>query len=51
MLTDPALFDQSEADGTVIVLVLHPADAQQDHARPAVRLCPSGALRLDKATS
>ncbi|HMG63365.1 MAG TPA: (4Fe-4S)-binding protein [Streptosporangiaceae bacterium] len=46
MLTDPALFDQSEEDGTVIVLTPHPAAAQHDHVRQAVRLCPSGALSL-----
>ena len=47
VLTDPALFDQSEADGTVIVLTPHPdAAVQQGRARQAVRLCPSGALSL-----
>ena len=47
VLTDPALFDQSEEDGTVIVLRPHPdAAGQQGRARQAVRLCPSGALSL-----
>jgi ferredoxin len=47
VLTDPVLFDQSEEDGTVIVLTPRPeAAAQQGRARQAVRLCPSGALSL-----
>jgi ferredoxin len=46
VLADPALFDQSEEDGTVIVLTPDPAAAQRDHARQAVRRCPSGALSL-----
>jgi ferredoxin len=48
VLTDPALFDQSQEDGTVIVLTRHPAAGQHDHARQAVRLCPSGALSLEE---
>jgi ferredoxin len=47
VLTDPALFDQSEDDGTVIVLSPEPADDQQAaRARQAVHICPSGALSL-----
>jgi ferredoxin len=47
VLTDAALFDQSEEDGTVIVVTPHPAAAQHEHARQAVHLCPSGALSLE----
>ena len=46
VLTDPELFDQSEEDGTVIVLVPRPAAAHQDRAAQAVRLCPSGAITI-----
>jgi ferredoxin len=49
VLTDPALFDQSEDDGTVIVLHPEPADAQQlTRARQAVHICPSQALSLSE---
>lgn len=46
VLTDPALFDQADEDGTVVVLVEHPEDSQLDQARQAVRVCPSQALSL-----
>jgi ferredoxin len=46
VLTDPAVFDQDETEGTVVVLVQHPADSQLDSARHAVRFCPSQALSL-----
>ena len=44
VLTDPEVFDQSEDDGTVIVLVDTPADLAK--ARDAVKICPSQALSL-----
>ncbi|HVV14132.1 ferredoxin [Amycolatopsis sp.] len=44
VLTDPETFDQSEDDGTVIVLVEEPLDI--DKAREAVNICPSQALSL-----
>lgn len=44
VLTDPEAFDQSEDDGTVIVLAEHPADVEK--AREAAHLCPSQALSL-----
>jgi ferredoxin len=46
VLTDPAVFDQDEADGTVVVLVEHPEGSQLDLARMAVQICPSQALSL-----
>jgi ferredoxin len=46
VLTDPAIFDQDDEDGTVVVRVSEPADHELDHARQAVRICPSGALSL-----
>lgn len=45
-LTAPDLFDQSDKDGTVLVLRPVPADTQIGDAEEAVRGCPSGALRL-----
>ncbi|NKQ58938.1 ferredoxin [Amycolatopsis sp. K13G38] len=44
VMTDPEVFDQSEDDGTVIVLVEKPLDAEK--AREAVNVCPSQALSL-----
>jgi ferredoxin len=44
VLTDPDVFDQSEDDGTVVVLVQRPAEL--DKAREAVHVCPSQALSL-----
>lgn len=46
VLTDPAIFDQDENDGTVVVLVGQPEGEQVGHARQAVHVCPSQALSL-----
>ncbi|WP_037315828.1 ferredoxin [Amycolatopsis orientalis] len=47
VLTDPELFDQSEDDGTVIVLVAEPEGSKaEENARTAVHICPSQALSL-----
>lgn len=46
VLTAPGLFDQSEDDGTVVLLEPVPADRELGHVRDAVRRCPSGALKL-----
>ncbi|WP_329171724.1 MULTISPECIES: ferredoxin [unclassified Streptomyces] len=45
-LTAPDLFDQSDVDGTVLLLRPAPADTHIGDAEEAVRRCPSGALRL-----
>jgi ferredoxin len=47
VLTDPAIFDQDDEDGTVVVKVDHPSDGHLDKARQAVHFCPSQALSLD----
>jgi ferredoxin len=39
------LFDQDD-DGIVVVLVDEVPESEEDHAREAVRLCPSEALRV-----
>ena len=45
VMSASAVFDQDD-DGIVVVLVdVVPAD-EEDHAREAVKLCPSQALRL-----
>ncbi|MBO8194540.1 (4Fe-4S)-binding protein [Streptomyces oryzae] len=47
VLTNPDAFDQSEEDGTVVVLQDTPADDEAlKRARVAVGLCPSRALSL-----
>lgn len=40
-----AVFDQDD-DGIVVVLVDDVPDGEEEHAREAVRLCPSQALRI-----
>ncbi|WP_026928645.1 ferredoxin [Glycomyces tenuis] len=46
-LTDPEHFDQDEEDGRVVLLADEAEDCDTD-VEDAVRLCPSGALRLDR---
>jgi ferredoxin len=47
VLTDPTTFDQSEDDGTVVVLHDHPQDQETSaRVREAVHICPSRALSL-----
>jgi ferredoxin len=47
VLTDPDAFDQSEEDGTVVVLQNTPADDEGlKRARVAADICPSRALSL-----
>lgn len=48
VLTEPAVFDQSEEDGLVVLLADHPGDEVADQVRQAVRLCPSGALSIQE---
>ena len=42
----PAVFDQREDDGIVVVRNEEPPPDQHDAVRQAVLICPSGALRL-----
>ncbi|WP_410569205.1 ferredoxin [Amycolatopsis sp. cmx-4-61] len=48
VLTEPSLFDQSEEDGTVIVLDDQPQGVLVEKAREAVHVCPSQALSLEE---
>ncbi|MFI7027029.1 ferredoxin [Micromonospora sp. NPDC049900] len=47
VLTDPDAFDQSDEDGTVVVLRDTPTDDEaRNRAKDAVEICPSQALSL-----
>ncbi len=48
VLTEPALFDQSEDDGTIIVLNGTPEGELVEKAREAAHLCPGQALSLEE---
>jgi ferredoxin len=48
VLTEPELFDQSEEDGTIIVLNETPEGELVKKAREAVHVCPSQALSLEE---
>ncbi|MER6583982.1 ferredoxin [Nonomuraea sp. NPDC001023] len=45
-LTVPEVFDQSEDEGTVVLLREVPEDGQEEAVRRAVSLCPSGAISV-----
>jgi ferredoxin len=45
-LNAPQLFDQSDDDGTVIVLDEEPPPELQDSARLAAALCPNAVIRI-----
>jgi len=45
-LTAPELFDQSDDDGTVVVLDEQPLPALREKARRAAALCPNSVIRL-----
>ena len=46
-LTEPSVFDQSDEDGTVVLLTDHAEGETLDNVREAVDLCPSQALALE----
>lgn len=50
-LTAPAVFDQDEEEGLVILLQPAPAPEHRAAARMAVGLCPAGAIALDSPAS
>ncbi|MGW4423406.1 ferredoxin [Streptosporangium sp. NPDC004631] len=45
-LTAPEVFDQSEEDGTVVLLDAEPPPERHAAVRQAERLCPSGAVSI-----
>ncbi len=48
VLTLPQVFDQSEDDGTVVVLDAEPSADVAPSVNRAVQLCPSGALSVEE---
>jgi ferredoxin len=49
VLAAPAVFDQREEDGIVILLAEHPDETLTAAVRKAARLCPALAIRVDPA--
>jgi ferredoxin len=47
-LTAPAVFDQSEHDGTVLLLEPDPPAAVQDAVRRAATFCPNAVIRVEE---
>jgi len=47
-LTEPAVFDQSDEDGTVVLLTDHADGDTLANVEEAVDLCPSQAISLAK---
>ena len=45
-LTEPAVFDQSDEDGTVVLLTDHAEGDTLAKVREAIDLCPSQALSI-----
>jgi ferredoxin len=45
VMTSAALFDQDD-DGIVVLLTEDVPEAEQEHAREAVKICPASVLRL-----
>ncbi|WP_336209063.1 ferredoxin [Nonomuraea sp. LPB2021202275-12-8] len=45
-LTVPQVFDQSEDEGTVVLLQQAPSADLEEAVRRAVNLCPSGAISV-----
>ncbi|NLU74307.1 ferredoxin [Streptomyces sp. HNM0575] len=46
VLSEPAVFDQDEVEGTVVVLSEQPGEPELTGVREAVDVCPSQALSL-----
>ncbi|WP_412538310.1 (4Fe-4S)-binding protein [Longispora sp. K20-0274] len=44
----PEVFDQSDVDGTVVLLAERPAEALRAALREAVLTCPSGAIEVSE---
>lgn len=47
-LTAPAVFDQSEEDGRVVVLDAEPPPELEEAVRRAAELCPNAVIRLSE---
>lgn len=46
VLTNPEVFDQSEDDGTVVLLDAEPSAEHHATAQEAATLCPAGAITV-----
>lgn len=46
VLTAPEVFDQSEEDGTVVLLHASPSDERRADVEEAAAACPSGAISV-----
>jgi ferredoxin len=46
VLTDPTVFDQSDDDGTVVLLTEHVEGERVDTVREAVDMCPNQAISV-----
>jgi ferredoxin len=46
VLTAPAVFDQNEEDGLVLLLQDRPAPGLRQQVRTAAALCPAGAITV-----
>ncbi len=49
VLSAPDLFDQSEEDGTVVLLDDRPPPELHDAARRAASLCPNAVIRVEES--
>lgn len=49
VMTAPAVFDQSEEDGKVVVLDPAPASPEHGRVRQAAAMCPGSAISLHDA--
>jgi ferredoxin len=50
VLHAPDVFDQSDEDGTVVVLVENPPEERREGVRTAARMCPNAVLTLEDDT-
>ncbi|MEV5574051.1 ferredoxin [Spirillospora sp. NPDC052269] len=48
VLHAPDVFDQSDEDGTVVLLTETPPEEQEANVRAAVRMCPNAVLSLEE---
>ena len=48
VLSAPAVFDQRDSDGVVVLLSVEPDSAQHEAVRRAVALCPSAAIWIEE---
>jgi ferredoxin len=49
VLTAPEVFDQSEDDGTVVLLDAEPPAGRHEAVRRAAALCPNGVITVTEA--